>query len=851
GGLYPDLPFAGLGLLVVLALGLLALGPAAPPEAAPPTPVDSRDPGWAALACLRLGGVSALAGGMASGLAPPRPWLWAAGVVGLALLGAAVAGRWSRGRRLALEAVGWLAAAGLLSAWALSPPALALLVACGALTAGASARAGLERSLRPLLAVIAGALLGGGLAPAAYRAQSATQRAQLALGAPHDEALSEGVASGLVRERYAAGGYAGVQVVDVGGDKPVRLLTSQGRVLEALPQRRGVLPELLRARAVAAALAAWLAPGERLLVAGVGSGYGASLLQAAQPRGLQLVEPSAGIAGTWTEPGDVWGLYNGRLGDDPRRLAEIARGPLHPQLLHGRFDAVLFSASPSPASLGAALRHPVVVGPLTLSAGVAELRAWTLAERLLVFRPLDGEVRVVVAGPAQLSWTRLREGWDAGGPLRAELERLGISSPAQLVASLEGGGEAARLALRSPDPAGTLARAGAEQGPSLVCDADGAALIAITERVAAAGSPATLRWARAAVEAERSAPALATLGALLLNSGDPEQGRAQLRAALELDPAHDPARLQLAFDLQRGGAPDDAEALLRAGLRQGGAQASLHHALAKLAEARDDPRAALEHYEAAGETGDAPERARELRATLQREHALGTRVKAAYALLGAAERGEADAAQGLELALALAEADLEREDRLLLARTLDGFAKLEPMPLLRANLQRHRAQVLAPLSAEPRLALRAAEAWLAGERPAEALALLEPLCGEDAQRPQALRLLGDALALRGETEPARDAYRRALALGPALTTNGPTYEQLARLQAREGDLAGALELLGDGDRALGGVPRLRLTRGELLEAVGRDAEARAAYEAYLEVAPPSPERRAVEARLGH
>jgi len=844
---YADLPW----VLVALA-GVAALGLALPPGEAPPRgeAPDAHGVGLAALASLRCGVLAALVTGHAAALGASSPWAWCS--LGLAAaLAAGVATRaWSPRPRLGAEALGWCA---LALPVALGPalPAVVVATLAGGATAAVAARPALERSWRPLLALFAGALLGAGLSPALYTHTAPATRARLALGSPDDAALAEGVAAGMVRERFAAGGYGGAQVVDVGGDEPLRLLTAGGRVREALPQRRDALPELLRSQAMAAALAAWLAPGERVLLAGVGSGYTHRLLSETPGVELTAVEQTPGVAATWTEPGDPWGLFNGRLGGDAERLARITRGPLHPHLLHGRYAAVLLPTTPAPSTLGAARRHPLVVGPLTLAAGLAELEAWARAESLLVFRAPGSEARIALAGLERVSWPRLRAGWERGGALPRELTRLGIGSPEQLLACLEGGSEAVRLALESPDPSGTLSRVGAERGPALVAEADADVLVAVTEALAAANHPATPLWARAAVETERSAPALATLGALLLNTGQPDAGRELLHEALEVNPQHAPARLQLAFDLQRQQRTADAESLLRAGLRPGTRQPALHYALGKLAEARGDSKAALTAYEAAGETADARERAHELRSALQREHALATRVKAAYELLRAAEAGEADPQQGLALALELIEAELEREDRLLLARTLDGFAALEGEPLLRANLQRHRARVLQPLAKDPRLGIRAAEAWLAGERPGEALAVLEPLCaGPAADRPRALRLLGDAHALRGDADLARSAYRKALALGPSLTSNGRTYEQLGRLEAREGDLDLGLRLLDEGDAALGGVPRLRQAKAEVLEAVGHDEQARAAWEAYLEVAPPGPERRAVEARLG-
>lgn len=844
---YADLPWVLAALAAVAALGL-----ALPPSDAPPRgeAPEAHGLGLAALASLRCGVLAALVTGHAAALGVASPWAWA----GLGLVAALAAGgatrAWGERPRQGAEALGWLALV-LPIGFAPTLPALAVATVAGGATAAIAARPALGRSWRPLLALLAGALLGAGLSPALYARAAPATRARLALGSPDDAALTEGVAAGMVRERFAAGGYGGAQVVDVGGDGPLRLLTARGRVREALPQRRDALPELLRAQALAAALAAWLAPGERVLLAGVGSGYTHRLLSETPGVDLAAVEQAPGVAATWTEPGDPWGLFNGRLGDDPERLTRITRGPLHPHLLHGRYAAVLLPAAPSPSTLGAARRHPLVVGPLTLAAGLAELEAWARAEALLVFRAPGSEARIAVAGLERVSWPRLRAGWERGGALPRELTRLGIGSPAQVLACLEGGSEAVRLALESPDPSGTLARVGAERGPALVADADADVLVAVTEALAAANHPATPLWARAAVATERSAPALATLGALMLNTGQPEVGRELLHEALEVDPQHTPARLQLAFDLQRQQRTADAEALLRGGLRAGTRQPALHYALGKLAEARGDPQAALAAYEAAGETADARERAHDLRSALQREHALGTRVKAAYELLRAAEAGEADPQQGLALALELTEAELEQEDRLLLARTLDGFAGLEGEPLLRANLQRHRARVLQPLAQDPRLGVRAAEAWLAGERPGEALAVLEPLCaGPAADRPRALRLLGDAHAQRGDADLARTAYRKALALGPSLTSNARTYEQLARLEAREGDVEAGVRLLREGDAALGGVPRLRRAEAELLEAVGRDQRARAAWEAYLEVAPPGAERRAVEARLG-
>jgi tetratricopeptide (TPR) repeat protein/GTP-binding protein EngB required for normal cell division len=97
----------------------------------------------------------------------------------------------------------------------------------------------------------------------------------------------------------------------------------------------------------------------------------------------------------------------------------------------------------------------------------------------------------------------------------------------------------------------------------------------------------------------------------------------------------------------------------------------------------------------------------------------------------------------------------------------------------------------------------------------------------EADRADAWYALGDALARLGRTEPARDALRRALALGIEPWFNARVYAALGRVHARAGEwtaaaraLRKALDLAGPGDDDRG----IALDYGRALLALG-DREA--------------------------
>ncbi len=170
----------------------------------------------------------------------------------------------------------------------------------------------------------------------------------------------------------------------------------------------------------------------------------------------------------------------------------------------------------------------------------------------------------------------------------------------------------------------------------------------------------------------------------------------------------------------------------------------------------------------------------------------------------------------------------------------------------------------------------------------EAFGLLALMLLHDSRRAARVRdgelvLLADqdrSLWDRAQIRAGRAALERALALRgsgyyvlqaaiAALHVEQPTdWEQIAALYGRLAALAGspvvelnraaALAEARGAEAGLAAIEPLRLdgyyylhsTRGELLRRLGRDAEARAAFERALALDPPEPERRLMSRRLG-
>lgn len=107
--------------------------------------------------------------------------------------------------------------------------------------------------------------------------------------------------------------------------------------------------------------------------------------------------------------------------------------------------------------------------------------------------------------------------------------------------------------------------------------------------------------------------------------------------------------------------------------------------------------------------------------------------------------------------------------------------------------------------------------------------------------------LGMALAQQRRDAEAMDAYRAALALAPE---HADALVNLAVLQYRGGDRAGALASLDRAVRADAGSVSAWTNRAELLAAVGRHDEATADARRALALAPEDPVARALVARLG-
>lgn len=103
---------------------------------------------------------------------------------------------------------------------------------------------------------------------------------------------------------------------------------------------------------------------------------------------------------------------------------------------------------------------------------------------------------------------------------------------------------------------------------------------------------------------------------------------------------------------------------------------------------------------------------------------------------------------------------------------------------------------------------------------------------------EAQTVLANVLRERGLYDEAADAYRRAIALAP---TRAPeAHAGLAILLAERGDLAGAAaEYKSAIDQNLDAEPLLYQLYGSVLERLERRAEAVAAYERFLELAPKS------------
>jgi tetratricopeptide (TPR) repeat protein len=136
------------------------------------------------------------------------------------------------------------------------------------------------------------------------------------------------------------------------------------------------------------------------------------------------------------------------------------------------------------------------------------------------------------------------------------------------------------------------------------------------------------------------------------------------------------------------------------------------------------------------------------------------------------------------------------------------------------------------LSAQPEASLDLARAFLAGEMWAEAQAPLETVLRADGTRVEALRLLALSFFRQQNFARAAELYRKAWGLAPEPRT---LLSAAIALHAG-GQHAAALETLDTLAPAARGVPEILFLRGRVLTDIGRPADARATYGAYIEVA---------------
>ena len=880
--LLPDRPMAALPLLIVAAgAGWLMRAPGEAERG-----LRAGHPGrrWlATLLCaapaLRCGLALPL-GALGLAVVGPRPWSRSGAALGLGvLLGLGLArllprrlGVWAAAEALGLGALLALARRAPLGG---AGELLGLLLVSG-LCAGAGLGGPLRAGgARGLLVVGLSPLLWASLTGWAASTWTPVERLSLALGGTQDPSLRAAVREERALLRWERLGPPSTHVVELAGaGKAVRLLLVDGRLVGAVPARHGEGEQLLAAPTLLGALAGGLAPGEAALL-GLSTGVAAEAARLMAPQGVTVVEPVDGLRALLDDPGQPFGLANGHLQPATPGLRLVDRG-LRAWLLgaDGR-PAALAAPDPDPALVALAAGRGPVGFMLAAEQGVAAADsaggprlaplAVRVAERLSgdepawAFAPAgpEGELVLLRGVPRLDAAALLRRAETAA--VASALGRAGLA-PIDLLATCVADPDATRQALeeRPERLMGALLRAGAAgDGPRLDLPADpeqaAGLLLDLAEAAGRRRLPAALPWVRRALELRRSARALTAWGDLLYRDRREEEALAAWEEALRLEPRALAARISIATHRRNRQDLAGAQEVLRAGLSGDPARdAPLHYLLGEVFEVEGDDAAAAAAFRAAGEHRDAPTRAveaaRRARGAQSRPLSPRDRLQAARELLdrrrGAPPReAEARRLEALELVLPLAtQPDLGADERRQAARLLERLAEDEPLAPLRQNVHRRAAELLAPLPA-PRDVLERARALVRSGDPSGAEALLRPLLGQPSlEQPLLARghlVLGEVLRAEGRLDEAVSAWERGLALSPPTSADAWALEAIAEAEQERGQRDRALTALQRAEELVPGLPRVRLARARLLEAMQRPGDALEAWRGFLAVAGPA------------
>lgn len=833
--------------------------------------------GVAALAVAAVvAAVAGLAVASSTSLAPVAA-LVALGALAGDTLGRALSG--AGARAVALSALAGAALLGALAGlpWSRGPrPDVALAVVALGLAAVAHRGAGALAS-RPLAAGLLAAATAGAAVVAALPGSGAPP-------SPDVLALRADVAAGRARVRFDA---RGAQVIDVReGERTARLLVADGEVRAVVPVEQDER-RLLAAPVLEAALAHLLAPEapRRLLVVGLDAGVsaGVALLDSAV-EALKIVEPHAGVVLAHRDPGDLFGAINGRpLADARARLLEgaawpalRARSPSDPDAP----DVILAGACERPGDAAVARAATDGLVLVRLEPGPAgpdgkptweRLRARlalllpALGPDVLAFWPRPDAPLLLVSGAGALAPARVAARWQTSPALRERLLQLGLRRPADLLGLWIAGPTGLRAFAEEDGGGGdpyALARRAAESLPAaLALPADKAervaALVGLAEEAGSRRAPSAAAFGLAALREERTAETLRVLGDLLLQEGRHEEALARWREALTLDPAAVAPKVSMALLHQQRGEADLArDTLERALVGDATKDGPLRYVLGQLAMAEGDYAKARAHFLAAGALSDAADRA-VLAGELQRRGVQPDRrltpaqrvaaaklrvTRAEEALASASPEGDAVAererAAGVALLLELAAdpAALSESERADVGRLLARCAAGEPLEPARAHLYRLAADVLAPLAADPVLAVERAVALHLGGRTDDAeAALRECLRGPGARVPRVHAALGDLLAATDRPQAAIDAYEQALALGPGSSSDARLYLAIAWLEQGLGRLDRAARALEAALRQAPDHPEVLANLGTVYRKQGRVGDALTAWRKFLAV----------------
>lgn len=150
-----------------------------------------------------------------------------------------------------------------------------------------------------------------------------------------------------------------------------------------------------------------------------------------------------------------------------------------------------------------------------------------------------------------------------------------------------------------------------------------------------------------------------------------------------------------------------------------------------------------------------------------------------------------------------------------------------------AALKEYDAAIrLAPQAPGPTLS--AIGLLIAQRRFDEANARIDAMLARDPKQLLAYQLRGEVASARGDLAQAEAAHRKFIEQAPQATTG---YLALARIALKRNDLAAALAVIEQGEKAIPSDPSLPATRAEWLSRAGRADEAIALYESLVKRAP--------------